>query len=817
MNAIIIAAFLIIYSHASSAEVPEEQVLEVITKNGALLSDPIIALTKDGETFLPLVDAAKTLGVRIEQPNETSFLVYYTENEFRTIDLKTCFRPQSDNSCAQFIKNQGTIYVSIDYLRNHLSWPLTVESKDMRITIDVPSERKELLYTQEQKEKPLTIRRHMFGFPAFRAEGAFTTPDDSRAASIYAIHSLLGHDSKILYNTRDEQSQTQWTISKEIFSDSKSSLTPKTYEVGSTLTSDIKYLFSPTPIIGLNISNKRVDENVFDTHNIYEKGPPRWKVELTANGVYLGETYVDAEGNFSFLDVPLFYGENNLTYRFTSPLGKNLEYTQRYSVADEFEGFHRLRYQMSFGQVVDSSAYMGSAQLGYGLSSSLSVQAGVAQFPLKNELKQFSLIGAHFLQPFYSVSAIRTASIDNSETVMTVAPKMNLLGVLVSSEYSEFGDFQSLLINKSGTNKQTSLGKVSILSQVNWGVPIAFQVQAEEDRYENTLRTQEVFFRAYAMFQRKSLLTEVSKVWPSNGNPDLYVELGDYRSFFRGKYGVLIQNDRYNKARVGVEVQLPYELFLSSTLDIPTNIEDGTYSLSLSRIFDALQVETTINGSNTNMYYGLILSTNVKTGSTGLRFSSEESYLQGQMHIIIFVDENSNGSLDPDEKTLPKVRILHVQRQKEFESNTEGKIVIPGINPYQRISLSVVKESISNIFLTAKDFDNDFILTPGQTLQVSVPVTPSFDIRGTLKNHYFKKLVPIELVTKEGETVSETTTSANGSYRFDDVSMGFYTIRVSKKFLHENKLRSLPENTPIEVSGKAGVKLATPFEISTMR
>lgn len=814
MNAIIIAAFLFILPFTVFAEPPEEQVLEIITKSGSLLSDPIIALSKDGNTYLPLLDMGKVLGVKIEQPEELKYLVYSTESDTQTLDFTPCFKPMAGKFCDHFIKSNGTIYASTKYLEGELSWPLSLDTKEMRILIDVSLNSRAVSTKKSTEEKPIALKRELLGYPSLRAEGAYTAPEDSHTVSLYATHSLFEQDSKIFYYKKDDYSRTRWTLSKEIFDEGASSLAPKNYELVSTLTTEIKYLFSPAPIVGFNVSNRRLDENIFDTHNIYEKGPPRWKVELSVNGVYLGETVVDNDGNFSFLDVPLFYGENTLTYRFKSPLGKSTEYTQRYNISDEFEGTKRFRYLVSFGQIEQDSQYMGSAQGSYGLTPNISVQAGLAQFPLEEELKKYSSVGVSFLQPFYSLSVTRTSSVDNKESATTFAPKANLPGVLVSGEYTEFKDFQSLLINKITTNNQISLGKVSALSHVQMGFPMVIQGQFKEDRYEDSLKTQEALLRAYAMFERKSLLTEVSKAWPSASNPDLYVEYGEYYSSFRGRYGVLIQNDRYTKTKIGIESNLPYEVYLTLNLETPPNISESAYSLGLGRLFKELQVETSVTGANDKTSYGIILSTNIKTGPTRIQFTSEENYIHGQMHIHVFVDENGNGTFDDGEKPLSRVRVMQVQRQKEFETDTDGKIVIPAISPYQRISLSVIKESISNIFLTAKDFDSDFVLTPGQRLEVEIPVVPSFDVRGSLENSHYKKLIPMELIDKQGNVVATAVSAANGNYRFDDVPMGTYIIRVTNIYISANNLKASPMETTIEVSGKAGIKVATPIVLT---
>jgi hypothetical protein len=808
MKAIFIAITLFLTcAQAAPPRLPEEEILEVTTQTGNLLSDPILALNLNGEIYLPLLDLARTLGIRVEQPAENQFQIYVGAEESRELDITNCGRDSKEPVCKNFLEVKKVTYVSTAYLKTELQWPLEVDLKNLRLTVRVAA-RSEEIAKREADEKPLTIERKNFDYPSLRAEGIYISPSDSHAFSVYAAHSLLKQDSHLFFFEQDGFTRTRWTLSQRMVEEDRSPLAPKSYEAVSTQTLDMKYLFAPTQIYGVKVSNLKYDDNIFDTRNIYQKGPPRWKVELYLNGVYLGETLVDLNGDFSFLDVPLFYGENRIVYRFTSPLGKIVEVPETYNISSDFQGANRLRYQMSYGQMEDSADYIGGFQASYGVSSYISVQAGFAEFPLLNQRERYSLMGVSYLQPSYSISTLRLDSTSSDGSAWSVMPKANVGGLLLSAEYSEFDKFRSLLINKSSTIDQIGLTKVSALTSVRGEVPVTAQIQFLENRYITTPRNQEAQLRVYTMLDRKSLLAEVTQAWPTTINPDVYLEFGDYHSSFRAKYGVLIHEDKYSKSRVGIEAMLPRETYFTVDLESPVRISDSAYVVGLSRIFWDLQTEINYTGSANDHAVSLIVSTNIKTSAQGVRLTQDESYLQGNIEIFAFVDENANGKFDEGEKPFPRLRILHVQRQKDYETNKDGQAHLTGMNPYQRVTLEIVKESITNIFLTAQDIKSDYILTPAQNLRVEIPVMPSFDVRGHLENSYFKKLVPMVLLNKEGKVVAQTNSNARGIYRFDDVPAGEYEVRVEEEFVRKNRLVVSPDKTEISVLGKAGIKTA---------
>lgn len=432
----------------------DEQILEVTSLNGNTLSDPLIAYSSEENIYLPLLDLSRILGVKVEQTAPKIFKISRSDQEDLTLDLSQCNQTQSFE-CKSSFENRGAIYLKLEYLNFQLNWPLSVDLKSMRLIVNVaPQVRESYRQREINKKTPNTflLTRKKFGYPAARIEATASSKPENHVLNLYETQPLLDHDSDIYISRRNEQTIGRWTLSKELVeSTNPSSL--QNYELISTQTADMKYLFSPTQITGLNLSNIKYNESIFDTQNFYERGPPRWRVELYVNEIYYGETTIDAEGNFFFLNIPLFYGQNRIHYKLTSPLGQTNDVYRTYNISNEFEGSGKVKYQASFGQAVNSRHHLGQGLVNYGVNSFMSAHVGFAKSPLTSDVvgekrtQQHSIAGISFLQPQYSMSATQIASIEQNEKAWVFSPKLNVGRLFLTSEIANFSNFRSQLIN----------------------------------------------------------------------------------------------------------------------------------------------------------------------------------------------------------------------------------------------------------------------------------------------------------------------------------------------------------------------------------
>jgi len=786
----------------------EEQVLEVSTINGAILSEPIIGSSKGSDLYLPLLDLATVLGIKIEEVSEGVFKIFQTESEFQMLDVKDCTQKAGDLACRSFLFNKGIYLFEHQFIKENLAWPITVDLKQMQITVNVETRSREAVNRAKSQKasRPVVTDRKWLGAPAVRFEAAVATDPTKNSLNLYAAHPFLNHDSDLFVSGSERNKSIRWTLSRENPNSQGGGV--KSYELLSTQTVDTKYIFSPTQILGMNVTNVGRNESVFDTQNLYEKGPPRWKVELYVNESYFGETTVDANGDYSFLSVPIFYGQNRLRYKFTSPLGKTSQVEKTYAVGQEFEGAGKLKYQAAIGQEVGQSEFIGSGVMSYGLTGNVSGQVGMASAtsPTNGLRQNYILSGVSWLQPTYSLSLLNLNSTTGNGRALLLSPKFSFGKILLNGEYAKYSSFKSRLVNPGLNERQTESGKVSALTMLEGKVPIATQFTYLGSAFANVKPNRQVQGRAYGYFKSSSVLLESAKTLTSSASPSLYAEYGRYSPGQRGRLGVLIQDDRYSKTKIEYESLLKRGFFLTVGVESPTKLSDSAFVTGLSKVFGEIQFEGTITRTLSEFVFGLTASSNLKFDENRYRFSHEENYKQAHAILFAYVDENGNGRFDEGEKPYERLRILHVQRQKEFETAMNGEVIVTGLSPYERVSFEVVKESIGNIFLSATDPATDFMPTPAQKMRMEFPIKPVFDVRGVIQNRFFKKLVPLELYNLQDELISSTVTTASGRYRFSDVSPGKYRISINNKFIHDNKLSSSPAVIEVEIFGKAGVR-----------
>lgn len=812
MKSILFISLFFLLTISAVAEELEEQLLETVTVNGSILSDPVIGISDGKDVYVPVLDVARILGIQSEQPQPTLIKIYKNESEYDLFDLSSCRLPSPETICTNSIEKKGVYYFKTFFLKDKLQWPISTDSKTMQLVVNVDQKSSSRNTFSAKEERPFSITRGAVGYPAARIEASRSSLKKNNSLNLYKAQPLFNHDSDLLIATNTDTTSLRWTISKKIVEED--SLAIKAYELLSTQSLETKYVFSPAPIAGVNFSNMADNENIFDSQGIYDKGPPRWKAELFINEIYYGETYIDIDGSFSFQNVPIFYGTNRIRYKFTSPIGKVLETEKLLSVSNDFQKRGKVKYQAAFGQIDKSNQFIGSGLVNYGITSEINGQVGLAQFSTKDDLeKKYTLTGINFLQPGYllAITSLNAARYDEQATIF--GAKINVGRLLLNSEHAVFKNFHTLLINPSENDDQAALTKVSLLIPIETQIPVITQLIFQQDDYEKTESVQNAQARIYTMFTSSSFLVESSKQWPSKSEPDLYLEYGKYKENFRSKIGAMIQNDTYTKSKVALEYLLRHDLFLTLSADVPVNANQAAYVLSVNKVIGKIQTEFGTSYSQNETVINLTLSTNVKFNEQGIILSQKEYYRHGNIEIFAYIDENSNNQYDLGEKPYPRLRLLDVNRQKDYETNDLGIVMISAVNPYQRVSLQIVKESISNIFLTVQDFKNDFILTPAQQLKLNIPIKPSFDVRGELLNPFFKKLVPVEILDSENNILAKTVSTSMGKFKFSDLAGGIYYVRVDQDFLKQNDLKVKNESEKVILSGQAGVVFVEKIEI----
>lgn len=802
----LILILAIVLGLPAQATLWEEQILEVITTNGTVLTEPILAYTNQESVYLPLLDLAKILGLPIEQPSARVYKISLSPQESKTLHLDVCLATPTPECEAQFQRG-GIDYLRLSYLQESLKWPINVDLKAMQLLIQTSLSPSEPAQNPNRDSHPYLIQRDWLSKPSAKVEAVISSAPSNNLINILQTQPFLLHDSDLLFSSGPQWTHWRWTLSKELF-DSKSPGAIKNYELISTQTLDTKFLLLPTPITGVRFSNIKMDEHLFETQNFAERGPPRWRVQLYVNEIFQGETIIDNNGYYYFNNIPIFYGENRLLFRLTSPMGKVVENEKKLNISRDFQGHGKIKYQAAFGQRVGDSKMIGSAIINYGLSSSLSAQGGYAQLllPTDTKEKQYSYLGANYLHSKVSMGVLKIASLNQEEHSLVFSTRWNAEHFLLNGEFAQFDNFHTSVINPRPDDSIRSTKQISLLANLPLGLPVATQIGFREQLSLNGSPDRSVQSRNYAVWKNNSFLLETETPLSGPQSNRLYLEFGKYRHDFRGRLGAVLQDARYSKTRTTLEVLLRDRWYVTVSAEIAKHHDESAYVLGASKVISDIQTELNVSHSALNTTAALVLSTNFLATPSGYTKQSETSQRHARIELLAFVDENGNGIYDASEKLMAGLQVIEEQSQKVFTTDSQGLIHLNSLPPYERVSFRVIKESIPNVYLTARDFEHDFVLTPGQFMRLEIPIQTSYDLRGVMKNYFYKKLVPLELLDDQLNVLMATTSGAAGNYKFSDLPAGTYWIRVNPQFLEQNRLTSEPKILGLQVTGKAGLR-----------
>jgi hypothetical protein len=165
----------------------------------------------------------------------------------------------------------------------------------------------------------------------------------------------------------------------------------------------------------------------------------------------------------------------------------------------------------------------------------------------------------------------------------------------------------------------------------------------------------------------------------------------------------------------------------------------------------------------------------------GWRMSSDKLAERGQAAVSVFLDANGDGRRSPGEDAIEGVGINAGQRGSADPTDTRGHAFVHGLQPYERILLSIDESTLSDPFLVARTKGVVVTPRPGVAAVIELPVSPTGEIEGVLASPEGTPLagVELELVGERGEVAAGTLSEFDGFFLFQRVVYGRYHLRLA--------------------------------------
>jgi hypothetical protein len=571
---------------------------------------------------------------------------------------------------------------------------------------------------------------------------------------------------------------------------------------------------------GIMVSNDPLQRQAeYDRHTFRGDLLPGWQVELYQNNALIGLQQPNAQGQYSFDNVPLFFGRNYFRLVFYGPQGQVREETYNYDISNALvkPGKH---YYNVFAANDTDGGIRGSARYDLGISRDVSFSLGLDQMTLDSQellgqpAKSYqygragvrSLLGGVFLSGDFigasdGGSAVELGVQARVGASSSLGVKSTLLNDLVSEEFP-------LRADPTRAHSEVSLN-TALPSTLLPRIP--FTLQWVRDDYQSGAQNTRIDNRISLSHYRFAFSNALS--WNLTGTAAdqltgaMQLSYNGIRAHARGVLDYQVEpTNQLSSAALTVDgIHLGnYLLSLTASRILSQGYDQYGFRLSRPRGRFAYGVGANY-GTNGTVSANLYLTLGVAPEPRTSRWKTDALPVAtlGSASARVFIDYNQNGVMDGDDKPLPDVRFRVNGNPVTAKTNRQGVAFLTNLQPYVDTNIGLVTQSLEDPSWVPLIAGVRVVPRPGHALEIEFPVIQTGGIDGTA---YFRestgKLRPagnvvMELINNSGKIVRTTKSAFDGFYVFDSVPDGTYLVRVSPSQLEK---LGLDEVRPYELT-----------------
>ena len=564
---------------------------------------------------------------------------------------------------------------------------------------------------------------------------------------------------------------------------------------------------------------------------------PGYDVELYRNNILINALRAASSGRYSFKNIELFGGQNELRLEFYGPQGQRRTKTERYFIGAGQLKKGELNYDIAASQrgkttlgvssddkTYADDALAASIRVGYGVTSRLSINAGVAQSPLasSDETLYYGFAGVHtMLKGVYA--NLDTAFDDKGGSAYSLNATTRVGNNNFSARYQHYlNNFKSNTTAVEDSGKQVVRhGSVSADTYTSdWIKGASFNVglQASQTQYDDGDNLSELDLRASAQVKYLAVTTNLQHdKFSQTGNKttqgDIQANLNLFNTQFHAKANFDISPDRRLKSHnFGISRALRADYKASMDYYREHETDTRTLSVSLNKEYKFASVgliaaQHDESGKPTDNSLFLTFGFNSFTDSArGKTDFASKTAIRSAARITTFIDDNLDGMLNPSERTLPDVNVRGFSRaMAKTDSNGQALLYKSARGDWIDISLDAGSMPEPNL----KPANNGVAVLPrgGKLAEIHMPVIRTADVEGVVslsKNggepiplgNIEIQAVQTNPSTRKQTVVATAMTAMDGFYSLAGTPMGQTRLRIEPA---QVKRLAIAGNTQVDV------------------
>lgn len=581
---------------------------------------------------------------------------------------------------------------------------------------------------------------------------------------------------------------------------------------------------------GFKFSNYQLDRKI-DNNRINLTGAiqPGWDVELYRNGILIEQQLSLADGRYIFANIDLLYGENNFELIFYGPQGQVERKTEYYFIDGNQLAQGEDAYEISVSeqgkQLLGSESYtsqsgwLAAGRYERGLTDNIAIYTGaMAQKREDEEFYQFAFgTNINLFERLLLNLDYEQNNQQQNELELTARTQIADQSLLftVTDRSDQQQDFQSYQFDMSGELMQNRYGRLNY--QNNFLLQHSSSGRDLQQAYNR-------FNYSYSGFSVNNLLqwqnvNEQSKVY---GATRIQGRIGRTYSRFGFDYLLSPESDilsyqaEFNRS---ITSQLQAELTLKNTLN--ENIQSADLGLNWQN--DDFNLSSTINyDTNDNWLFSLYSRFSFGyDGENNRTFMTNRSLTNtGSLMVKVFLDQNNNGVMDPDEHGVAGIKVKGLQNYRQAITDENGIALLTSMPANRTTDIVLDRDSFPDpFFVPAHD---GFSITPraGFIEYMNYPLNNASEIEGVVyqqqgEHTQVQPYASITLLDKNGKKVAKTQAAYDGYYLFTDLRPGQYQAVVDDSFKERKALKNT-QQVKVNLSPKGDVLLGVDFTLKSL-
>jgi len=553
---------------------------------------------------------------------------------------------------------------------------------------------------------------------------------------------------------------------------------------------------------GAVITNRPLyNPTAFDKTRFEGDLPVGWEAEIYRNGELLAFARPTASSRYTFEDVPLLYGENEISIVMYGPQGQIRTREETINVGQENVPAGKTWYWAGANQPGrDVIAFHDSPE-------TLNLPKAQAAVSLEHGIDDRMSVGA--IARTMLVGDERLTFVEGSVR-RSIGPALVEVGAAWESNggraahaqlLAKFGKVnvsgEALVTDKfhlEGQQLRRSLRdfKLAVDTPINVGRTF---VSAHSDvrliKYYDSSSQLEAAARLSTSIRRFNLATDVRfrKQYLANGPAppgDVEVSLmgsGGFGNVRLRGYGTVevAPETRFRAAELSAYWSASEHVDWEGALAYDPGAHRARMRVSHIRRIDTMALSVTGEAATDgSVAVGFNLNFSLDPNH-GFGLSREPLAAAGAIRATVYRDRNDNGVRDPSEPFEKGAVVTTGTRISDKTTNDRGSVLVSGLANYMPVAVGIDSTSLDDPNLVPKKALQVVVPRPGVPADVEIGLVGGGDIEGAVVKNGglgFEGLT-LELLDATGKVVGTAQTDYDGYFLFERVAYGLYSVRVA--------------------------------------